>query len=199
MKVSRILAILLASAVTSLAAASDDAQLAAERFPNLHPALAKATLAVEDDPTLEYMPGLILVQFTEDSDDTTRDLALASVGADVIQEYTIVPGLFHVAVDGAIEPIIAVLNILPGVEYAEPDFVVHTFVTPNDSFFNTLWGLHNTGQTVNGDPGIADADIDAPEGWDIITGDPNFVVADIDTGMQYTHAMSHRSVTDTRR
>lgn len=187
MRVSRIFAILLASGVASLAGAFDDAQLAAERFPNLHPALAKATLALEADPTIEYMPGLILVQFNEDSDDTTRELALASVGADVIQEYDIVPGLFHVAVDGAIEPIIAVLNILPGVEYAEPDFVVHTFATPNDSFFGSLWGLHNTGQTVNGDPGIADADIDAPEAWDIITGDPNFIVADIDTGMQYTH------------
>ncbi|MFN7014857.1 MAG: hypothetical protein ACK4ON_11375, partial [Bacteroidia bacterium] len=37
---------------------------------------------------------------------------------------------------------------------------------PNDTQFNSLWGLDNTGQ--NG--GTPDADIDAPEAWDITTG-----------------------------
>jgi len=38
-------------------------------------------------------------------------------------------------------------------------------LNPYDTHYTNLWGLHNTGQ--NG--GTADADIDAPEGWDIAT------------------------------
>ena len=54
---------------------------------------------------------------------------------------------------------------------------------PNDSSFGQQWGMHNTGQT----GGTADADIDAVEAWDITTGDPGFVLANIDTGVRYTH------------
>jgi len=72
------------------------------------------------------------------------------------------------------------------VEYAEPDYIVHVAATtPNDPYYTngTLWGLNNTGQ--NG--GTVDADIDAPEGWDVLTSASNIVVAVLDTGVRYTH------------
>src|SRR6185369_9591848 len=62
-----------------------------------------------------------------------------------------------------------------------------TNVVPNDPSFGLCWGLNNTGQTVNGDTGTAGADINAPEAWDIFTGDPNFFIADIDTGANMAH------------
>ncbi len=37
---------------------------------------------------------------------------------------------------------------------------------PDDPQFGSQWGLHNTGQS----GGTPDADIDAPEAWDITTG-----------------------------
>jgi subtilisin family serine protease len=79
------------------------------------------------------------------------------------------------------------LQAIPGFREAEPDFIVQGSTTPNDPSFNLLYGLHNTGQTVNGDPGTPDADIDAPEAWNLSTGSSNVVVAIIDSGIDYTH------------
>jgi subtilisin family serine protease len=71
------------------------------------------------------------------------------------------------------------------VAFAEPDYFGHVFATPNDPAYTngTLWALNNTGQ--NG--GTTDADIDAPEAWDVLNSASNIVVAVIDTGVRYTH------------
>ena len=70
------------------------------------------------------------------------------------------------------------------VAYFEPNMVMSICATtPNDPSFGQLWGMNNTGQ--NG--GTVDADIDAPEAWDITTGSSDIVVAVIDTGVDYTH------------
>ena len=54
---------------------------------------------------------------------------------------------------------------------------------PDDEFFDLQWSLHNIGQT----GGLEDCDIDAPEAWDIETGNPDIVIAIIDSGIDYTH------------
>ena len=71
------------------------------------------------------------------------------------------------------------------VEYAEPDFIRHLNASPNDPKYTdgTLWGLNNTGQS----GGVADADIDAPEGWDVLNSASNIIVAVLDTGIRSTH------------
>ena len=74
-------------------------------------------------------------------------------------------------------------NAQRGVAMVEPDYIVTADVIPNDPNFGSLYGMHNTGQT----GGTADADIDAPEAWDLATGSGNVVVGVIDTGVQYNH------------
>jgi subtilisin family serine protease len=84
----------------------------------------------------------------------------------------------------------ALLNVLSraaGVRYVEPNYIYHTTVIPNDTNFGSLWGLNNTGQTISGQIGIPDADIDAVEAWDVTTGSTNIVVGVIDTGVDYNH------------
>ncbi|HEY8414787.1 MAG TPA: S8 family serine peptidase, partial [Thermaerobacter sp.] len=49
------------------------------------------------------------------------------------------------------------------------------------------WALHNTGQVVRGQPGLPDADLNAPEAWDVTRGSGNVVVAVIDTGVDVNH------------
>ena len=69
------------------------------------------------------------------------------------------------------------------VAVAEPDYMVFASYSANDPSFGQLWGLNNTGQT----GGVADADIDAPEAWDISRGADSLVVGVIDTGVDYNH------------
>jgi subtilisin family serine protease len=89
------------------------------------------------------------------------------------------------------------------VNYAEPDHIVRANAIPNDPKYTdgSLWGMNNTGQS----SGTADADVDAPEGWDTrtsalatlahgrsgpntsIDGPNELVIAVVDTGVRYTH------------
>ncbi len=81
----------------------------------------------------------------------------------------------------------------PDIEYAEPNYIVHAALTPDDPAFTNLWGLNNTGQS----GGTVDADIDALEAWDITTGTPDVVIAVIDTGVALNSNISigHPEVT----
>lgn len=74
-----------------------------------------------------------------------------------------------------------------GFTNAGPDYVQKNSATPNDPDYHKLWNLHNTGQIYNGSTGTTDADIDAPEAWDITTGSAEVLVAVIDSGVDYTH------------
>ncbi len=70
----------------------------------------------------------------------------------------------------------------PEVEYAEPNYLARACVIPNDSLFSQQWALNNTGQYF-----LPDADIDAPEAWDIETGDTTIIIGILDTGVDYLH------------
>jgi thermitase len=80
------------------------------------------------------------------------------------------------------------LNKSALVAYAEPNYILRATAIPNDSLFSQLYGFNNTGQT----GGRADADIDAPEGWDAAGlgafpagGGPKIGI--VDTGIDGTH------------
>ncbi|MFG0247621.1 MAG: LEPR-XLL domain-containing protein, partial [Phycisphaeraceae bacterium JB051] len=71
------------------------------------------------------------------------------------------------------------------VDYIQPNAVLENqATTPNDTNFLNTWGLNNTGQFTGS---VADADIDAPEAWDLSTGSSNIVVGVIDTGVKWDH------------
>ena len=73
-----------------------------------------------------------------------------------------------------------------GVLYAEPNAIVSAFLRPDDPYFPQLWAMENTGQSIRGTAGTADADIDAADAWDArVAG--GTIVAVIDTGVDASH------------
>jgi subtilisin family serine protease len=76
-------------------------------------------------------------------------------------------------------------------KYAMPNFHAEKRLLnyyPNDEYFNMQITCHNTGQIfTDGHTGTADADIDAPEAWDITKGDNSIVIAVLDQGVTSNH------------
>jgi len=73
--------------------------------------------------------------------------------------------------------------------YVEPDFIGkgHGFqTTPNDVYFNRQWSHYNDGSFLLSNSTI-DADIDTDLAWDITQGDPNLIVAILDSGLKLDH------------
>ncbi len=136
-----------------------------------------------------HHPSRLLVRFKPAVTREARQAAhQAAQVKEVLQEYHVVDGLQLVEVaEDRLSAALAAYQNHPAVRYAEPDYLVYADVIPNDANFGELWGMLNTGQTVYEDPGTPGADIRATEGWDIWTGDPNFRIAVIDTGVNYNH------------
>lgn len=82
----------------------------------------------------------------------------------------------------------------PRIAEAEPNLLRFVSHIPNDPLFPEQWGLNNNGQPHQTSQGVGqttsgkpDADIDAPEAWDLEQGGPDTVIAIIDTGVDVTH------------
>ena len=85
--------------------------------------------------------------------------------------------------------LITALQTDPDVETVEPNYIRHvSLVTPNDADFSKLWGLRNTGQTVNSLVSSSGVDTKFQEAWRLarpVVGE--VVVGVVDTGVDITH------------
>jgi subtilisin family serine protease/PKD repeat protein len=133
----------------------------------------------------EFVPDEIIVKFKEGISEQRRN-AILSEHNTTIKSINRRVGFIQLKVHGRVRSIRALVGSFENykeVEYAEPNYLVHTSLSPNDPNYPQLWGLNNIGQT----GGLQDADIDAPESWDIQTGLPLIIIAVIDTGIDYDH------------
>jgi subtilisin family serine protease/subtilisin-like proprotein convertase family protein len=146
---------------------------------------APASIPGADEPT--FRKDRILVKPKAGVTPEELNALHAGRGSQVIGRYQELEGIEVVRLGQGtqVDDELAIYRSSELVEYAEPDYLVKADILPNDPLFldGSLWGLHNTGQ--NG--GVADADIDGPEGWDVRREAPGVVVAVIDTGIRYTH------------
>jgi subtilisin family serine protease len=146
----------------------------------------------KEDPGREVVPGQIIVKYREDvgaaaqaavrrEEDLAKERDLDIINADVVE------------VEGrSVRQAIGDLEDDPDVAYATPDRVVHPMAYEDEQRFGELWGLRNEGQTILGEPGLADSDtnatdVDAEEAAGTSSGGDGVVVAVIDDGVDFDH------------
>ena len=173
------------SAIVGLTAALISGASYAGAAPRSQPPIGKHVVATDRGPHGErYRADTLLVGFKPEVSAASVAELHRSVGTSPLRAF---PAL-HLQVvklkSGlSVEDAAQRYRADPRVRYAEPDYRVSAQATPNDPRFQDQWALHNTGQT----GGTTDADIDAPEAWNVTTGSSGVVVAVIDTGLDTTH------------
>ncbi|HRI03868.1 MAG TPA: S8 family serine peptidase [Pyrinomonadaceae bacterium] len=130
---------------------------------------------------LSYVPGELLVKFKDGAESNfARSVnsimgttAVETLGDNNWQRVKLPDGM---SVEGAISS----YSLLSGVDYAQPNYYYHILATPNDAQFTStgMYGLTKIG-AYSATPGMG--------AWDLSTGSSSIVVADIDTGLGYTH------------
>lgn len=105
------------------------------------------------------------------------------LGANVVEDFNTIGAQLWEITEKTVEDAIYQHYNNPDLVYIEPNYKIRMVENhPDDPEFDKQWGLNNIGQT----GGAVDADIDAPEAWDIYTGNDE-IVAVIDSGVDYNH------------
>ncbi len=143
-------------------------------------------LPLEDRTTpAQFAPNQVLVGFQPGAEQSGLAAVRSSPG--VVSTTSLGFGLYKVNYPAGtpVPTAVAALSVVPGVRFAEPDYIVQPTAVPNDPRFTdgTQWGHLNTGQ--NG--GTAGADTRAVAGWDVSYGTGDTIVAVIDGGIDHTH------------
>lgn len=144
----------------------------------------------------DYVPNQIMVMLVPGNsiDDVLKDLNDDGLAGQfrlnqVISKRYRIFLLEHDAILGDSKDLVYDINKMDEVALAQLNHYVEERLVPNDPNYATnQWNMNNTG----GGGGTADADIDAPEAWNITTGGvtadgDTIVVAVVDGGVQETH------------
>lgn len=122
----------------------------------------------------EHKARSLMLRFKESATPDQRAAFLAELGGTVQQSYTLVPNLVEVSLDKSVERGLEIAGARSDVlRYVEPNYIYRAFdTTPNDPSYSALCGMEA---------------INAPAAWDDSIGDESFVIAIIDTGIDYNH------------
>jgi subtilisin family serine protease len=148
----------------------------------------------QEQPALEApvdapatVPGRIIVKFEADATRAEEADARRDVGLRNVEELPLIDAEVARVEGQSVEQAVQDLERRPDVDYAEPDCLSYPAGYADEPHFGELWGLNNTGQTIGGSAGVSDVDINALEASAVTQGDPNLVVAVIDSGVDFTH------------
>jgi subtilisin family serine protease len=128
----------------------------------------------------------VVVQFAPGTATSERAASARALGGRLIRTSKLAGfSLVKVPAGESVEAMAAALERRSDVAYAEPNYIRRLYAA--DPLISRLWGLQNTGQTINGISGKNDADMDVrPQAWKRRLQGP-VKVAVIDSGTDFDH------------
>ena len=131
--------------------------------------LLSVTLTNAQSQEAAFRPGEVIVKFKSDVSTAAINSVLSNAGIQIARQFGDI-SVYKCTISGdkAVHTAVAECNADPNIEYAEPNYIYHTFKTPDDPRFSDLWNLTM---------------ISAPQAWDLQTGDRTNIVGVIDTGV----------------
>lgn len=124
----------------------------------------------------KWRPGEVIIKFNDGVDTNVSDELIKQHGCACLRTCESGECLLLLIPDSRTpEEMVADFLEHESVEYAEVNYHVRLFFEPNDPYFSYQWNLHD-----------ADAGgIDMEAAWSVEMGDPNVIVAVMDTGVAY--------------
>lgn len=121
----------------------------------------------------DYVPDELIVKMKSGADETRALSKVRSRGAVVRKSFSSLRMMVvQLSPGDSINDAQSALENNPDIEYVEKNYIVNAHLTPNDTRYGQQWYLGT---------------IDAPQAWNTETGDPNVVIAVLDTGVESTH------------
>lgn len=120
-----------------------------------------------------YAPGHVLVSFTPGTSASEQSALVRANGARAIGSIADLRTVVLSVPVGAEQHVVDALQKSDKVRYAERDGLATATTTPNDTYWSQQWGLSK---------------INAPTAWDTTTGASSVLIADLDTGIDFTHS-----------
>ena len=135
----------------------------------------------------EFVPGEIIVKFKdekmkngqEDSQITELDKKYRVISSEKVLKSekswkTPLDNVYKLKIENNADVESTIYNYLASglVEYAEPNYIYHTMVVPNDTRYSEQWSHQK---------------MQSELGWNIERGNPNITIAIVDTGVDWNH------------
>ncbi len=135
-----------------------------------------------------FADGQAVIKLRDSVDSRGEKNFLERWGLSVHYRYPLIRALWVDFDKGrAADVLVERLRQQPEIEWAQVNAFGHRAVIPNDPGFTNCYALNNTGQTIAGSAGVADADMDCAEAWDIRHSASNVILAIVDSGARLTH------------
>lgn len=121
----------------------------------------------------KFVPDEVLIKLRTGTNEKTSKSVAQKLGATVVERLGDL-GWIHIKLrkGQTVDEAIGEFSKIADVEAVQPNFYYRIQTTPNDALWSDLYGM---------------VKISAPAAWDLTTGSSEVVVADIDTGFDYTH------------
>ncbi len=134
-----------------------------------------------------YVPNHVIVKFKADTPQERRDEIISQNNCSVINKCLLADlHLIEIPDSNTPEQMIANLQSLDEVDYADFNYIFTVFFEPNDPLYYLQWNFNND----------ANGGVSMEKAWDIEKGDPNITIAVIDSGIAYENYDIYRQAPD---